>query len=201
LEDEVTADVKSNTMSWQPRFNSYFLSGIKIIQKAWPKTPLNGLISSFLVLLTMIRIITILAGIKCSHILELKASTLTLASKGATGIIPFSEGVTDCISLSSKGDDIDFDTASYSAEDFECDIEYPLCSLHGFTSFFADGDLEMLNTQIHFDTDSVFFVCDNSTTGHICNNIWKFIPGSFRQTNKSLTTANGTGPCLQEGMV
>ena len=58
-----------------------------------------------------------------------------------------------------------------------------------------------MNTQIHFDTDSVFFVCDNSTTGHICNDIRKFVPGSLRQTNKSITTANGTGPCLQEGTI
>ena len=49
--------------------------------------------------------------------------------------------------------------------------------------------------------DSVFFVCDNSTTGHICKDILKFIPGSLCQPNKSLTTADGTGPCLQEGMV
>jgi hypothetical protein len=49
--------------------------------------------------------------------------------------------------------------------------------------------------------DSVFFVCNNSTTGHICNDIWKFIPGSLHQTNKSLTTANGTGPCLQDGTI
>jgi hypothetical protein len=91
--------------------------------------------------------------------------------------------------LSSKGDD----TASYTSENSE--------RLHGFTSSFADGDTEKLNTQIHFDTDSVFFVCDNSTTGHICNDIQKFVPGTLHQTNKSLTTANGTGPCLQEGTI
>jgi hypothetical protein len=112
-----------------------------------------------------------------------------------------SEGVADCILLSSKGDDTDSDTVLYSTEDFERDIKYPLSSLHRFTSSFADGDSEKLNTQIHFDTDSVFFVCDNSTTGHICNNVPKFIPRSLCQTNKSLTTANGTGPCLQEGTV
>jgi hypothetical protein len=49
--------------------------------------------------------------------------------------------------------------------------------------------------------DSVFFVCDNSMTGHICNDICKFIPKLLRQMNKSLTAANGTGPCLQEGTV
>ncbi len=93
------------------------------------------------------------------------------------------------------------DTVSYTLKNFEWDITYPLGSLLGFTSSFADGNSEKLNTQVHFDMDSVFFVCDNLTTGHICNDIRKFIPGSFCQTNKSLTTANGTGPCLQEGTV
>ena len=61
--------------------------------------------------------------------------------------------------------------------------------------------MEKLNTQIHFDMDSIFFVCDNSTTGHICNDIRKFAPGTLYQTNKSLTPANRTGLCLQEGTV
>jgi hypothetical protein len=78
---------------------------------------------------------------------------------------------------------------------------YDLHKKHCFTTSFADVDLEQLNTQVHFDTDSVFFVCDNSTTGHICNDIKKFVPGSLWQTNKSLTTANGTGACLQKGTV
>ena len=73
--------------------------------------------------------------------------------------------------------------------------------VQGLTTSFADADAEKLNTQIHIDTDSILFVCDNSTTGHICNDVRKFIPGSLHQTNKSLTTANGTGPCLQEGTV
>ncbi len=63
----------------------------------------------------------------------------------------------------------------------------------GFTTSFADVDSEQ--------SDSVFFVCDNSTTGHICNDIQKFVQGTIRQTNKSLMTANGTGSCLQEGIV
>jgi hypothetical protein len=75
------------------------------------------------------------------------------------------------------------------------------CSLHGFTRSFADVHPEQLNTQTHFDTALVFFVCDNSTTGHICNDIQKFVPGTLQQTNKSLTNANGTGPCLQEETV
>jgi hypothetical protein len=59
-----------------------------------------------------------------------------------------------------------------------------LHSLHGFTTLFTDVDTEQLKTQIHFDTDSVFFVCDNFTTGHICNDIQWFVPGSLYQTNK-----------------
>jgi hypothetical protein len=75
------------------------------------------------------------------------------------------------------------------------------CSLHDFTTSFADVNSEQLNTQTHFDTDLVFFICDNLTTGHICNYIQKFVLGTLQQTNKSLPTANGTGPCLQEGTV
>jgi hypothetical protein len=89
----------------------------------------------------------------------------------------------------------------YSEGDFEKNIQHPLSSLQGFTTSFADGYSEKLNTQIYFDMDSVFFVCDNSTSGQFCNDICKIIPDLLHQTNKSLTTANGTGPCLQEGTV
>ena len=102
--DGVTADVKTNAKSWSPRFTSSFSSGIKTIQKARPKTPPNGFISFFLVLLMTIGILTILTWIRCHHILNSWNSTLSLASKGATamGILTTSEGVADCISLSSK---------------------------------------------------------------------------------------------------
>ncbi len=73
--------------------------------------------------------------------------------------------------------------------------KYDLQKKHCFTTSFADIDLEHLNTHVHFDTDLVFFVCNNSTTSHICNDVKKIVPGSLRQTNKSLTTANGTGAC------
>ena len=118
-----------------------------------------------------------------------------------TTLMSSSEGVADCMLLSSEGDSTYLYAASYTSEDYEQDIRYPLGSPHGFTSSFADSDLEKLNTQILFDMDLVFFVCDNLTTGHICNDIRKFIPGTLRQTNKSLTTANRTGLCLQEGTV
>ena len=55
--------------------------------------------------------------------------------------------------------------------------------LHGFTTSFADADTKHLNIQVPFDTYSIFFDCDNSTTGHICNDLLKFIPGTLQQTN------------------
>ena len=73
--------------------------------------------------------------------------------------------------------------------------------LQGFTTSFADADVEKLNTQVPFDTDSIFFVCDNSTTGHICNDLLRFVPGSLQKTTRRLTTANGTGPPVQEGTI
>jgi hypothetical protein len=86
-----------------------------------------------------------------------------------------------------------------SKGDLEQDIQQPISSFQGFTTSFADGNSEKLNSQVHFDTYSIFFVCDKSTTGHICNDIQKFIPGSLHQTKKCLTTSNGTDPCHQEG--
>ena len=150
-------------------------------------------------MLTTIGIIRILVGIKCSHIMESKTPTLTLASEGDTTFMSSSEGVVDCMLLSSEGNSNYSDAESYTLKNIERDIKYPLGSLHGFASSFADSDSDKLNTQIHFDTDLIFFVCDNSTTGHICNDIQKFVPGTLCRTNKSLTTANKTGPCLQEG--
>ena len=72
-------------------------------------------------------------------------------------------------------------------------------NIGAFVTSLADVDTETLNTQVPFDTNSIFFVCDNSTTGHICNDIGKFVPGTLRDSGKQLTTANGTGPILREG--
>jgi hypothetical protein len=88
-----------------------------------------------------------------------------------------------------------------SKEEYNHDLLNSLKPLSEFTTSFADADSENMNTQVQFNTDSIFFVCNNSTAGHICNDMRKFIPGSLWQSNKSLTTANGTGPCLQEGIV
>ena len=59
-------------------------------------------------------------------------------------------------------------------------------------------DVEKLNTQVPFDTDSIFFFCENSTTGHICNDLLRFVPGSLQKMTRILTTGNGTGPPFEE---
>jgi hypothetical protein len=122
----------------------------------------------------------------------LQASEGNFPNASNQNIFGTSEGANNAIN---KGDSTFIFGVSKGANDWLS------CSLHGFTTSFADFDSEQLNTQTHFDTDSVLFVCDNSTTGHICNEISKFVPGTLQQTNKSLTTANGTGPYLHEETV
>jgi hypothetical protein len=124
---------------------------------------------------------------KCHHILSSNQQALSLlvSKRVAKSIFTPSKGVRDFISLPSEGD-------------IEQDIQQPISSFQGFTTSFVDGNSEKLNPQVHFDTGSIFFACDNSTTGHICNDYQKFIPDSLCRTNKCLTTANGTGPCHQE---
>jgi hypothetical protein len=101
-----------------------------------------------------------LTGAKCHHILSSNQRALSLpASKEvAESIFTPSKGVSNSISLAYKGD-------------LEQYIQHPITSFQGFTTSFADGNSEKLNTQVHFDTDSIFFVCDSSTTGHICNEV------------------------------
>jgi hypothetical protein len=117
---------------------------------------------------------------KCHHILNSEPSAA-------------SEGVADCISLSSKGDD-NFNCRSmhskgdyslHSKGEYNHDLQHSLDLLSGYTTSFADADSEKINTQIHFDTDSIFFVCDNSTTEHICNHIKKSFPVLFDNPTKA----------------
>jgi hypothetical protein len=195
-EDGVTADVNTTTNSWKQCGISRFLPTLRIIRKAWPRNLPNGCILSFLVLLATIGIIVILTGMKCHHILNSEPSAA-------------SKGVADCISLPSEEEDnfncrsmhYKGDYSFHSKGEYDHNLKHSLNLLSGYTTSFADADSEKINTQIHFNTDSIFFVCNNLMTGHICNDIRKFIPGSLQQSNKSLTTANGTWPCLQEGMV
>ncbi len=148
-------------------------------------------------------------GMTCRNISATNQRPISLPSEGdipsyceeniSSGV---SEGdATLRFSFSSEGDFIQTCHPCSSKSESEREISTQSHSLYGFTALFADIDTEQLNTQIHFDTDSVFFVCDNSTTGHICNHIQRFVPGSLHQTNKSLTTVNGTGSCLKEGTV
>ncbi len=103
-------------------------------------------------MLTTIGIIAILAGIKCFHILESKTLTLTLASKGdATFMSSFKE-VADCISPSSKGDNTDLDTDHTLWRTLNGILNTPLALFMALQLC-----LEKINTQIYFDTDSVFF--------------------------------------------
>jgi hypothetical protein len=217
-EDGITADISSSTNSIGSYWNSPFLSGAKMIRKGRPKQPTNRIISAFLIFMTVIGIFSILTGMTCRNILAMNQRSISLPSEGDISISceenigsSISEGDTTLkSSFSSEGD---FTQTCYPCNcesESEADISIETKSkqqstgshsLYGFTASFADVDTEQLNTQIHFDTDSVFFVCDNSTTGHICKNIRRFVPGSLCQTNKSLTTANGTGSCLQEGII
>ena len=179
-EDGVTADVNTTTNSWKQHSIFRSLPALKIFGKARPRNPPNGCTSSFLVLLAAIGIIAILTSMKCHHILNSEPSAA-------------SKGVADCISLPSEGDDnfncqsmhYKGDYSFHSEGDYDHDLQHSLYLLSGYTTSFADADSEKINTQIHFDTDSIFFVCDNSTTRHICNDIRKFIPGSLQQSNKS----------------
>ena len=51
-----------------------------------------------------------------------------------------------------------------------------------------------------FDTDSSFWVCDNSATGHICNDASMF-HGELIPSIYEVATASGTGNSLKMGTV
>ena len=57
-----------------------------------------------------------------------------------------------------------------------------------------------LNTQEHFDSDSVFFVCNNASTGHICNDASLFV-GKLKASSRQLVTTTSSSICIQEGTV
>ncbi len=179
-EDGVTAQVSETTCYQSIRTGFYLSLGAKLLRKARPKTPHRGFISSALVLLSTLGILGILSIMAC-HRIYLHRGSSEGGGKSAS-LLQGIPGISEVnASILSEGGTLG---VSEGANAF------------GLTTSFADVDTEKLNTQI-----SSFFVCDNSTTGHICNDIRKFVPGSIRQTNKSLTTANGTGSCLQEGTV
>jgi hypothetical protein len=208
-ENGVTADTSSSTSSSGSYWTSSFLSRTRLLRRGHPKRPTDGIISAFLIFMTVIGIFSIMTGMTCCNISATNQRPISLPSKGD---IPsyheenIGSGVSkrDAMlrsSFSSKGDFTQTCHPCSSKPKSEGEISMRSHSLYGFTALFADIDTEQLNTQIRFDYRLVFFVCNNSTTGHICNNIRQFVPGSLHQTNKSLTTVNGTGSCLQEGTV
>jgi hypothetical protein len=155
-EDDVTATVSETTSYHSIRTGSCLSFGAKLLRKARPKTPHRGFISSILVLVSTLGILGILSFMAC-HRLYVHGSS---SEGGERSLGDSLQGITSA----SEGDSFG---VSEGANAF------------GFTTSFADVDTEKLNTQVHFDTDSTFFVCDNSTTGHICNDIQKFIPDSI----------------------
>jgi hypothetical protein len=194
FEDGVLAKVSESTNHQSIQHGSCLSFGAKLLGKARPKTPRCGLMSLFLVLLSTLGILGILFIMVCHRLcVHNQSSKGGISNASIQGNPAASEGDTS-IFRASEGDvslGIKTDSSGISNR----------ANLHGFAVSFVDVNSEQLNTQVHFDTDSIFFVCDNSTTGHICNDIWKFIPDTMQQTNKSLMTANGMEPCLQEGII
>jgi hypothetical protein len=88
--DGVTADIQNHSYSQKSQIASSFLFKTKTLRKKQSRTPSNGFISSFLVLLTTIETLTILTGAKFHHILSFNQQALSL---------PVSEGVAMSISL------------------------------------------------------------------------------------------------------
>jgi hypothetical protein len=178
-EDGVTADTSSSTSSSGSYWTSSFLSGTRLLRRGHPKRPTNGIMSAFLIFMTVIGIFSIMTGMTCRNILATNQRPISLPSEGdipsyhekniGSGV---SEGdATLRSSFSSEGDFTQTCHPCSSKPKSKEEISTQSHSLYGFTALFEDIDMEQLNTQIYFDTDSVFFVCNNSTTGHICNNI------------------------------
>ena len=101
------------------------------------------------------------------------------------------------------GDDLFFDLENTESNTYQLPIQasegvsQPVLS-HAIC--LANVDEEKLNTQEHFDSDSVFFVCDNASTGHICNDSSLFV-GELQASSCQLITATSSSICIQEGTV
>jgi hypothetical protein len=175
-EDGVTNKVSMTTCSFSVHHRSHLSLRVKQLCKLHPKVPPQGIISSFLVYLSTLGILAILSAIACHQLYLVWHQPIMQASEGDIpnasnqNILGTSEGANNAIN---KGDSTSVIGIFEGANDLSS------CSLHGFTTSFADFDSEQLNTQTHFDTDSVFFVCDNLTTRHICKGIQKFVPGTL----------------------
>ncbi len=166
--DGVTNKVSVTTRSISVHHRSHSSLGVKLLRKLHPKVLPKAIISLFLVFLSKLGILAILSAISCHWLYLVRHQPTMQASEGDIpyasnqNIFGASKGANIAIN---KGNSTPIFGVSEGANDLSS------CSLHGFTTSFADVNSEQLNTQTHFDTDSVFFVCDNSTTRHICNEI------------------------------
>ena len=207
--EDSSAEAYEQTMAFTHYYASTFFASVKIIHKTLPKKPPDGHISKLMVLLVMLGIFSMLTFSTAIRIAllpkkrrrrhkrspeallrrKIKRAAMRSAKMekrkdkwkllpGDESTMPASEGVKHTHSPS------------------EGDSSPPPNQAHklpnAFTTSLADTDLETLNMQVPFDTDSIFFVCDKSTTGHICNDARIFVPGTLRNTAQRLTTANGT---------
>ena len=158
------------SLKWHIRTGFYLSFGAKLLHKARPKTPHCRLISLALVLISTLDILGILSIMACHWIYVhngfSKGGKSTSSLQGIPGI---SEGDASIIGTS-EGDTLGI---SEGANAFGC------------TSSFANVDTEQLNTQVHFDTDSSFFVCDNSTTGHIAMTFGNLTQVAFDKQTKA----------------
>ena len=210
-DDNSIPDATESAMIFTEYYASTYFSASKIFWLKIPKEPPKGFCSSSLVLLATISIflsMTTIAAIRLSRMKPNKRRRRRVRKRSAEAIARIRlrkierksrrllapEGEDDKISIWSDCKVLKGETVGASPLEGESIRK-------AFTTSFADADLETLNTQVPFDTDSIFFVCDNSATGHICNDIRKFVPGSIRSTARRLTTANGTGAYVQEGTV
>ena len=88
-------------------------------------------------------------------------------------------------------------------EYFDSFLDVPFAEpAHAFASVLATSDEDNLgeNTMSSFDTDSSFWVCDNSATGHICNDASMF-HGELIPSVYGVATASGTSNSLKMGTV
>ena len=73
---------------------------------------------------------------------------------------------------------------------------------HALVSALSSSQCDNLgeNCMATFDCDSVFWVCDNSATGHICNNK-RFFKGTLVPADVSVSSATGVSNQLTMGIV
>ena len=203
-DNDATKDATESASAFTEYYASTYFSATKIFCLKRPKEPPDGYIASLMVLIATIAIFssfTIIASIRLSLMpRKKKRRRRRKRSSEAAARIRLKKGIRkEAYHDAENGRDQFHDSSEYQSDTAAVSSKSEGVSHKVFTTSLADVDLETLNTQVPFDTDSIFFVCDNSTTGHICNDIRKFVPGTIQNTMRRLTTANGTGPCLQEG--